>query len=485
MKFLQLCDILLLSCHQLTLLNAFKSVASVELYVSDEPQSGNLNPAVSATLWFDSMIYQVQMNKPQRATVYTFNDPSPIGEYCTDYSDAKIMINNNGNSVYFDWIKVTTDTGTWYGIDAMCVSASQADKYYGWDGWEHWVLIQPLCPEGYALAHFCVDNTPGNCDPYKQIFYFDVSKANQLITDSRWESGLGTVPQTATCDPTTDSPASMAPTHAPSNPQPNTSDPTTADPITTTDPTAPDAITADPTTIDQTTSEPTTTDPTSSEPTTSEPTTADPTTSYPTTSEPTTVDPTSSEPTTSDPTTSKPSSDPTTSESTTRTPTAPNKTPTLDLRETEVKALKTTATDTVHKPIKDANGMKESIVIVIVVGVAVLVFCIALSLVFVWCWCQLQKKEQQLELQLEEKADIDGIKPIDTKTYYVGENGERDCESDTNEHSNTYIDDADCDHESDDSMHAIQIQRVTIGTAGDTKGDGVQRDICNDCGKEE
>eukprot|EP01084_Bolivina_argentea_P219862 372764_1 len=114
MKFLQLCDILLLSCHQLTLLNAFESVTKIELYVSDEINA-DASSIVSATLWFDSMIYQVQMNNPQRDTIYTFNNPSPIGEYCIDTSNAKIMIENDASSVYFDSMKVTTDTGTWYG----------------------------------------------------------------------------------------------------------------------------------------------------------------------------------------------------------------------------------------------------------------------------------------------------------------------------------------------------------------------------------
>eukprot|EP01083_Nonionella_stella_P222056 792726_1 len=214
--------VLLLSCYQLTILNAFESVTSIELYVSNEGAADSSNTAVSATLWFDSMIYQVQMNQPQMDTVYTFNDPSPIGQYCieTFTSDAKIMIDNNADSVYFDWIKFTTNTGAWYGIDAMCCSVALANQYYGWSGWEHWVLVNPSCPDGYALNHFCVDNVQGNCDPYKQIYYFDTSKANQYITDSLWESGLSTVPQTTTCEPTagastTSSPTTNRPSSAP------------------------------------------------------------------------------------------------------------------------------------------------------------------------------------------------------------------------------------------------------------------------------
>eukprot|EP01083_Nonionella_stella_P061048 159170_1 len=222
--------LLLLSCYQLTILNAFESVTSIELYVSNENSADSSNTAVSATLWFDSMIYQVQMNKPQEDTVYTFNDPSPIGQYCieTFTSDAKIMIDNNADSVYFDWIKFTTNTGAWYGIDAMCCSVALANQYYGWSGWEHWVLVNPACPDGYALVHFCVDNVQGNCDPYKQIYYFDTSKANQYITDSLWESGLSTVPQTTTCEPTT----GASTTKTPTTKSPTTSTTTTDTPTT-------------------------------------------------------------------------------------------------------------------------------------------------------------------------------------------------------------------------------------------------------------
>eukprot|EP01083_Nonionella_stella_P090871 253962_1 len=212
--------LLLWLSFQLTFLTAL-SVASIAFKVHSAGNSGSDNTIV-ATLWFDSTIYQVQFTASQPGKEYTFNNPSIIGQ-CTGDLNTQIMIENDDtDAIEFDWIKFSTTSNVWYGIDAYCVTGAVAAKYLDggsyYDDYNHWILSQPACPSQYALDHTCTDTD--NCPPSKQIFYFDTTKPNQYITYAGYATGAYTVPQETTCTPTgmpTNVPITAFPTTAPTN----------------------------------------------------------------------------------------------------------------------------------------------------------------------------------------------------------------------------------------------------------------------------
>eukprot|EP01083_Nonionella_stella_P174348 604100_1 len=226
-----------------SLVNAFESVKSITVHITDNSNAGA--PYVKATLWFDTTIYQFNIDNPQRNTEYSLSSTefTTIGQSdCMDASDTKIMIERDGsNAVMIDWITFETYSGIWYGIDGWCAYLqSDIDYYLDLDpssDYYDWIEEDPECPLGYSHAHFCVDND--SCAPAKQIFYFDVSTPNEYITDALWEDGTDVAPQIITCNPSnraTDSPSydpsnrpSVSPTNDPSNGP-------TASPIATDDP---------------------------------------------------------------------------------------------------------------------------------------------------------------------------------------------------------------------------------------------------------
>eukprot|EP01083_Nonionella_stella_P102841 293002_1 len=160
--------------------------------------------------------------------------PTNIGSYCSiDMSDTKVMVeNDNSNSVIIDWIKVTTSSGRWYGINAVCAPSSFIDDDFF--KWESWLAAESSCESGYTLNPFCIDNEDSDCGPAKQIYYFDTATPDAYISYARRESGVGIAIGSNTCEPTnkptknpTDAPT-KTPTQNPStNPTNNpTSTPT-------------------------------------------------------------------------------------------------------------------------------------------------------------------------------------------------------------------------------------------------------------------
>eukprot|EP01083_Nonionella_stella_P066373 174739_1 len=222
-----------------SLVNAFESVKSITVHITDNSNAGA--PYVKATLWFDTTIYQFNIDNPQRNTEYSLSSTefTTIGQSdCMDASDTKVMIQRNGwNAVYIDWITFETYSGTWYGIDGYC-AFDQADIDYYLDpssdyrdwlqeepecplgynpsyGYTDWIEEESGCPLGYSTTHlhFCVDNDScASCEPAKQILYFDVSTPNEYITDAVWEDGTVVVPRIVSCNP------SNGPTPSPTDP---------------------------------------------------------------------------------------------------------------------------------------------------------------------------------------------------------------------------------------------------------------------------
>eukprot|EP01083_Nonionella_stella_P087258 242659_1 len=114
-------------------------VASEELFAS----ASTVNE-VLATLWFNLTIYQYTLPPADAGAIYTSTDSDlhiideytcPISNH-NDVTQTKIMITNRHNDeVAFDRIKLTTASGEWYGIEALCLSKSAADWYVNNPEW--------------------------------------------------------------------------------------------------------------------------------------------------------------------------------------------------------------------------------------------------------------------------------------------------------------------------------------------------------------
>eukprot|EP01083_Nonionella_stella_P294562 1001295_1 len=210
-------DLLFFCLCYLPLLKAFESVTSISVYVSDENTAESDSPNVYVTLWYDTAVYQFDINSPERDRVYTYNGQSNCN---TPTSNTKVMIENDwDDAIIFDWIQFTTSSGTWYGIDAKCIDSITAEDYYYSAEWNHWLLpLDPSeCSSRYASLHFCIDNDPTDCGPSKQIFFFDTSRPNQSITNPEYVSGVNIVVTCPTSPPTPipTSPPTSKPTHQP------------------------------------------------------------------------------------------------------------------------------------------------------------------------------------------------------------------------------------------------------------------------------
>eukprot|EP01083_Nonionella_stella_P226314 803868_1 len=176
-------------------------ITSIEIQTSPDSNAATVNPNVHFTIWFNSAIYQTSVSTPQRNTMYT-KTPTNIGSYCSiDMSDTKVMVeNDNSNSVIIDWIKVTTSSGRWYGINAVCAPSSFIDDDFF--KWESWLAAESSCESGYTLNPFCIDNEDSDCGPAKQIYYFDTATPDAYISYARRESGVGIAIESNTCNPT-------------------------------------------------------------------------------------------------------------------------------------------------------------------------------------------------------------------------------------------------------------------------------------------
>eukprot|EP01083_Nonionella_stella_P231696 817997_1 len=159
--------------YNVILLNAFESAKTITVRISDE--NGADAPSVKATLWFDTAIYQFNIDNPQRSTEYSLSSTefTTIGQSdCMDASDAKIMIERDGeNEVDIDRITFETYSGIWYGIDGYCAYDQSEIDYYldPSSNYQDWIQEESECPLGYSTLYFCLDIDMDNCGPAKQI----------------------------------------------------------------------------------------------------------------------------------------------------------------------------------------------------------------------------------------------------------------------------------------------------------------------------
>eukprot|EP01083_Nonionella_stella_P016008 44762_1 len=198
--------------------SSLDSVTSIEIQISSWSAAETVNPNIYVTLWFDSTIYQTSLSAPQVNTKYT-KLPTTIGSYCSiDMPDTKVMIeNDDSDAMIIDWIKFTTSSGTWYGVDAVCAPIAFLDR----DGW---LTAESNCGSTYTMDEFCIDNENTGCGPAKQIYYFDTSTPDAYISYARRESGVGIAIGSNTCEPTnkpsTNNPSNdptTNPSHNPTN----------------------------------------------------------------------------------------------------------------------------------------------------------------------------------------------------------------------------------------------------------------------------
>eukprot|EP01083_Nonionella_stella_P316769 1150308_1 len=193
---------------------------SLRIASEEDDAAASTTNTVLATLWFNFTIYQYTLPSTNAGTIYTstHNDLHIIDEYtCPLSSDnnvnqTKIMItNNHRDEVTFESIKLTTSSGEWYGIDAKCLSQTDADWYANNPGYESWILDVATCSSGKAERWICIDNEDDGvgCGPYQQMYYFDTLRKDQYIQDALYEDAKTIDPQFATCEPTTSVPSAV------------------------------------------------------------------------------------------------------------------------------------------------------------------------------------------------------------------------------------------------------------------------------------
>eukprot|EP01083_Nonionella_stella_P064529 168250_1 len=200
---------------------------TLSFYVHDEsviPNADTTNDVIT-TLWFNFTIYRYTMSSPGVGTIQTStsNNLNIIDEYdcetqSNNINETKLVVENNSdNGIILDRIKLMTASGTWYGIEAACITQQQLDALSQLDPPPP---ISPVstCASGFARQWICIDNEPTDCGPYKQIFYFDTLRPNQYITDAYYADATHIVAQFDSCQPTispTLSPPTMPPSISP------------------------------------------------------------------------------------------------------------------------------------------------------------------------------------------------------------------------------------------------------------------------------
>eukprot|EP01083_Nonionella_stella_P033517 91731_1 len=215
--------LLLLISYYLIPLNAFESVSSIEVYIADEASADSGNVNVAITLWFDSAIYNAAITSPQRDTLYGLEPILMHQSDCENTSYPRIMIeNNHDDSLIIDWVKFTTNSNEWYGINAHCSTPQDVIYYQNNPSWSYWTMNEPQCDTGMAEKFLCIDNQEVDgqlCPPYKQILHFDTTKPKQFATSPVRASGVNVTPQVTTCQPValpTEMPTNV-PTNIPTN----------------------------------------------------------------------------------------------------------------------------------------------------------------------------------------------------------------------------------------------------------------------------
>eukprot|EP01083_Nonionella_stella_P160298 523875_1 len=170
------------------------------------------------------------MSSPGVGTIQTStsNNLNIIDEYdcetqSNNINETKLVVENNSdNGIILDRIKLMTASGTWYGIEAACITQQEIDAFSQLDPAptvpSGMILNVSTCTSGFARQWICIDNEPWDCGPYKQIFYFDTLRPNQYITDAYYADATHIVAQFDSCEPTispTFSPPTIPPTKSP------------------------------------------------------------------------------------------------------------------------------------------------------------------------------------------------------------------------------------------------------------------------------
>eukprot|EP01083_Nonionella_stella_P150827 481083_1 len=176
---------------------AADGIAAVEIALPTPVHSWTVE-TITVTIWFDHVVYQYPLVTDVSTKTYTTTSLSVLGKYecASSNPPSKMMISNPGvDGLMIDEIKITTTSGTWYGIQGRCID----DLFMvtqSWvvdsDGYEDWYTAEPLCDSGNSNIWICIDNQDTDCGPAKQVLYFDTSRPSQYINDADWSEG-GTV----------------------------------------------------------------------------------------------------------------------------------------------------------------------------------------------------------------------------------------------------------------------------------------------------
>eukprot|EP01083_Nonionella_stella_P254801 875206_1 len=190
-------------------------------------QWSSATDAVDITLWFNFSIYQYTLHPTESGHMYTTTSFTTISTSNCEAFDAKIMIENDDKAVIVvDTISFQTAAGVWYGITGRCADdlLLGAHPWLLYEAYSDWMMDESSCTSDTSNIWMGIDNEAGDCGPYKQIFYFDVLRPNEYITDAAWEDATDVVPQIITCNPSNG--PTLSPTDPSNEPTASPSEPT-------------------------------------------------------------------------------------------------------------------------------------------------------------------------------------------------------------------------------------------------------------------
>eukprot|EP01083_Nonionella_stella_P071545 192202_1 len=218
---------LLLWMLQVLSVIAFDDVIEINISTSSYMRSGfdasSVNP-IPITFWFNVTMYQftlfpTKINTTYSTSTFTITHPPDCGpESDHNTSQAKIMVENSDNDVLvLDTFTFTLGSGVWYGINGRCLDDLLVDtqSFLSWTNYYDFLLDESNCGSSQSNIWMCIDDDSADCGPYKQIFYFDLTRPNQFINDALWSDGTNILSQTTSCDPTAHPTENQ--THVPTN----------------------------------------------------------------------------------------------------------------------------------------------------------------------------------------------------------------------------------------------------------------------------
>ena len=182
-------------------------------------------------MWYNHTVYETGQGHVGVGVSYVLTTGSGLtnvgSSKCADPTPKLIMYNHGPNdwradAIVIDGVSFTTNDGTFYGIDGMCISTQLYTEGvdYGSKLDQNFVDNSICGPQGRNYHSFCIDNDLTDCGPDKQILYFDESRPNEIIHDAIWApgdnvNGLDLDISTITCTPTSSPIPSISPTSNP------------------------------------------------------------------------------------------------------------------------------------------------------------------------------------------------------------------------------------------------------------------------------